>query len=357
MITKLSEGKSAATLELVDKGQIKKKIDVSKLRPLPPSLAEPARFAIKTKLAGVKPVAKVWEEHQDMVDELLGIGESAIKFSVEVLTVDEKGVPEVFMVDDDRTDTSTLFVDLEFMIKASSVEPLTPKGKVAAIEDPDPVKADPPSAGPHLTSKKLEFRPGSLPSGQQTLLVLEAVSPVEIYLCEAAALEATLGQFEAKATECEVAASLVMGEAVLVCDDNMWYRATVQEPQQCKVIVRLVDLGHNLEVSIDKIRIADEVVVATPVAAVPCCLHSWTGMERGQVKQTYGHLMSELVEEYAEVLVEVLEPLPSEKSVNEKEIVYRVKIPELEDKLKKSEASSPAKQTKIDMLKEKLKKK
>ena len=124
-----------------------------------------------------------------------------------------------------------------------------------------------------------------------------------------------------------------------------------------QVSVRLADLGHILEVSMDKVRIADEVVVTAPMAAVPCCLHTWTGKDRGQCKQTYGHLMTELVEEYAEVLVEVLEPLPSEKCVNEKEIVYRVKIPELEDKLKKSVASSPAKQSKIDMLKDKLKKK
>ena len=170
---------------------------------------------------------------------------------------------------------------------------------------------------------------------------------MEINLCSQAQFlhfsDTIVPKVEEAASRATMVLSLVEGDIVLACEDEVWYRATVNKILPGDFVeVKLVDLAIMATVSKDKLRVAKVALMKEPVVAVSCCLDTWVNEDRKMALEKWGDKMEGILEQYSEVDVEV---------VNMMETQAKVKIPKLEQKLGKKEMS------RAEMLKMRLKQK
>ena len=115
--------------------------------------------------------------------------------------------------------------------------------------------------------------------------------------------------------------------------------------KQKSVEVKLVDLCFNTTVALENIRKANAQVLEKPVLGVSCCLKGWSGEDANAAIEKWGPKMSELLEQYSEVEVDVIKTLGEQ---------FEVSIPHVEEKLVENKSKNVSR---ADLLKMKLMKK
>jgi len=315
-VIKLHNDKATATIFLLDYGKTVM-VPVDSLRPLPDSLVNTPGLVCQVALAGVRPQGEEWSQEEIAGAHLVMDVGGDTQFNVtEVRGDDTKAV--VRMKDVDGNDISDLMIETGLACKV-----------VIGVKE------------------NLSLIPGSLSPGQQKLLVLAAISPMELHLC-------TQEQFqyfsdiivpcvEAEAAKADKVVTLKEGDLVLACEDQVWYRAVVKEPlSKEEVKVELVDLALITKVHKDNLRTVNTSVLKDPVVAVSCCLDSWAEEDKKVAREKWGSKMGSILEQYTEVDVEVIEMVGNQ---------VMVKAPDVEQKFRSKEVS------RADMLKMKLKQK
>ena len=214
-MVKLSADKTKATLFLLDYGKTVQ-APLSTLRPIPSDLATTPGLVYLVTLRGVKPGDIKWSS-----DEIAGAllvldvgGET--QFRVKNVEEDKEYKTIVSMEDLEGNDVADLMVETGIAEKDEKM-----------IGD-------------------LELIPGTLSPGHHQLLVLSAVSSMEINLCSQAQFlhssAAIIPMVEEAASKADKVLSLAEGDIVLACEDQVWYRATiVQLLPENAVEVKLVE--------------------------------------------------------------------------------------------------------------------
>jgi len=313
-IVNLNNDKSSATLFLLDYGKTIK-CPVSSLRPLSTELSSTPGLVCKVTLRGVVSRENKWME-EEIAGALLVLdvgGET--QFKIKSIEVDKEFRTVVSMEDLEGNDIAALMVETGIAEEAEK------------------------------TMEEIKIVPGTLPLGQQTLLVLAAVSPMELYLCSQDKFfsfsSTIVPMLEEAASHAAPVHSPKEGDIVLACDDSVWYRACVLEVVNVNSVkVKLLDLASITVLSKDKLRTASPGHMKPPVVAVSCCLASWLGEDMKVAMESWGSKMGEMVEQYSEVEADVVE-LMEDKVI--------VKIHQLEQKFGKKSLS------RSEMLKSKLK--
>jgi len=315
-VIKLHNDKATATIFLLDYGKTVK-VPVDTLRPLPDSLANTPGLVCQVALAGVRPQGEEWSQEEIAGAHLVMDVGGDTQFNVtEVRCDDTKAV--VRMKDVDGNDITDLMIETGLACKV-----------VIGVKD------------------DLSLIPGSLSPGQQKLLVLAAISPMELHLCTQEQFQyfsdTIVPCVEAEAGKADKVVSVVKDDLVLACEDQVWYRAVVKESlSKEEVKVELVDLALVTEVHKDNLRTVNTSVLKDPVVAVSCCLDSWAEEDKKVAREKWGSKMGSILEQYTEVDVEVIEMVENQ---------VRVKAPKVEQKFRSTEVS------RADMLKMKLKQK
>jgi len=315
-MVKLTANKTMATLFLLDYGKTVQ-APLSSLRPIPSDLATSPGLVCLVTLRGVKSGSTKWSP-EEIAGALLVLdvgGET--QFKVKNVEVDEEYKTFVSMEDLEGNDVADLMVETGIAEKDEKM----------------------------MGERKLT--PGTLSIGHHQLLVLSAVSPMEINLCSQAQFlhfsDTIVPMVEEAASKADKVLSLAEGDIVLACEDQVWYRATIVKllPESA-VKVKLVDLAIMATVSKDKLRVTKVALMKEPVVAVSCCLDAWVKEDRKMAVEKWGDKMEGLLEQYTEVDVEVVDLMDTQA---------KVRIPTLEQKLEKKEMS------RAEMLKMKLKQK
>merc|ERR1719427_964434 len=320
-IVKLSQGKTNAKVFLLDYGKTIQ-ANVASLRPLPSEMTATPGLACKVSLKGIKPGGKEWSDDEKGGAELvLDVGNDTIHFNVKVIELNNNGEPWVTMKDTEGNDVASLMVETGIA--------------VADMPADEYVKAP------------LKYQAGCLALGSQTVVMLSAVSPMELYLCSHEMflqLSTSMAMIEEAAVRSNVITAVQAGDPVLACDDGIWYRAMVTMVMADDMVqVELIDLASTATLHKTNIRQVSPDVMVEAVAAVSCCLDTWVGEEKKIAVEKWGDKMAGLVEQYEEMQVGVIGPMEGGQ--------FRVTIPDLEKKLK-GEVKSRA-----EMLKEKLRRK
>ena len=310
-IVNLSCDKISATLFLLDYGKTMA-CPVSSLRPMSSDLASTPGLVCKVTLRGVRPRDSKWME--EIAGALLVLevgGETQLK--IKNVEVDEKLKTVVSIEDMEGNDIAALMVE------------------TGIAEEDD--------------NSEISLVPGTLALGEQTLLVLAAVSPMELYLCSQDKFFSFSSIIVPILEEAASHAALVLspkeGDIVLACEDNVWYRACVLELFDANTIkVKLLDLASIITLPRDKLRTGSPAHMKHPVLAVPCCLASWRNEDTKVAIDLWGGKMDEVVEQFGEMEVDVVEVL-------EGKVI--VKIHKLEQKFGKKQLS------RAELLKTKLK--
>jgi len=295
---------------------------VASLRPLPSEMTATPGLACKVSLKGIKPGGKEWSDDEKGGAELvLDVGNDTMHFNVKVIELNNNGEPWVTMKDTEGNDVASLMVETGIA--------------VADMPADEYVKAP------------LKYQAGCLPLGSQTVVMLSAVSPMELYLCSQEMflqLSTSMAMIEEAAVRSNVITAVQAGDPVLACDDGIWYRAMVTMVMADDMVqVELIDLASTATLATTNIRHVSPDVMVEAVVAVPCCLDTWVGEEKKVAVEKWGDKMAGLVEQYEEIQVGVIGPMEGGQ--------FRVTIPDLEKKLK-GEVKSRA-----EMLKEKLRRK
>ena len=183
-----------------------------------------------------------------------------------------------------------------------------------------------------------------LEAGKQEIVVLSALSPMEIYLSSTAAFAAfndigcvildTVGKTS------DYVHLTKVGQLVLVYKENCWNRAVVEEVlANGNILVELLDFPEVLEVEKSQLRQAPlESTVELPLLAAKCALDCFYGKEEEASKK-----------------VEKLRSLEMDFKIMEGEVLScqdgltRVKIPDIEFKL--MEPVPAARSSRADILK------
>ena len=194
----------------------------------------------------------------------------------------------------------------------------------------------------------IQLAKSELKVGKVDLLVLGTVSPMEMYFCT----DEMFGKYSdfassiihEVATNAGPVSSLVVGDIVLACWEDMWYRARIIDvPEGDSVIIDAFDMAVIKEVPRMDLRKASLQICDIPVLATKCCFSSWAGKDEKEAAKKFGKKIGELLEDFSQVEAEVIE-------VGE---VNLIKIPSVEEKLEVKPA--PA-MSRADMLKLKLRK-
>merc|ERR1719427_223810 len=320
-IIKLSQGKTNAKVFLLDYGKTIQ-ATVASLRPLPSEMTATPGLACKVSLKGIKPGGKEWSEDEKGGAELvLDVGNDTMHFNVKVIELNNNGEPWVTMKDTEGNDVASLMVETGIAVADTPTD--------------EYVKAP------------LKYQSGSLALGLQTVVILSAVNPMELYLCSQEMflqLSTSMAMIEQAAASSTVVASVLAGDPVLACDDGIWYRAMVTKVMGDDMVqVDLVDLASTANLHKTKLQQVTAEVMKGAVVAVSCCLDTWVGEEKKIAIEKWGDKMAAMVEQYEEMQVEVVGLVEGGQ--------FRVRIPDLEKKLK-GEVKSRA-----EMLKEKLRRK
>ena len=303
----------------------------------------------KVHLQGVNAVSKEWsKDEKDGAGVILDVGNDVTEFNVKVVKVDSKGDMIVTMTDMEDNDVAWKLMMLQRLLQTEGEDMegydeacLMVQPGIAAAEalddemDVQSVSKDP-----------LDFTAGCLHQGVQMVIMLRMVSPMEMYVCSQEMffqLSTSITMLEEEAAKTTCLISVKIGDPVIACDEDFWYRAKVSKLMSDNLVqVELVDFASQSTLPLNQLRKALPEVMKDDVIAVFCCLDSWVGKDREMAKEKWGLKMSSLVDEYDELEVEV---------VGQEGGQFKVKIPKLEAKLK-GETKSMA-----DVLKERLKKK
>eukprot|EP00092_Neocalanus_flemingeri_P085489 GFUD01107586.1.p1 GENE.GFUD01107586.1~~GFUD01107586.1.p1 ORF type:complete len:327 (-),score=119.72 GFUD01107586.1:76-969(-) len=297
---------------------------MASLRPLPREMQTTPGLVCKVRLKGIKPGGNEWSEDQIGGAEIvLDVGKDATQFSVKVVKVDSSGEIWVSMKDSEGTDVATLMIETEI-----------------AVADM--------LAHKEVSQAPLEYQPGCLAMGTQSVIVLTAISPMELYICSQEMflqLSTTMAKLDQAAASSTPVKTVQADDSVLACDDGTWYRGKVVKVMGDNMVqVELVDLASTATLSMAHLRIASPDVMKEVVVAVSCCLDTWVKEDKKVAVEKWGDKMAGMVEEFSEVQVEVVGQLEAGQ--------YRIKFPELEKKMNAGVVKSRA-----EMLKEKLRKK
>jgi len=157
--------------------------------------------------------------------------------------------------------------------------------------------------------------PVNLTPGLHNVFLLSAESPALIYIC-------TLSQYniltstmvptiQEEAVTSHPVSVPVQDSLVLANYSDMWHRAKLDLISNNCMLARLIDLGHTIPVTKDKLKLAEPLVRSWPAVAVPCVLAEWAGMARDKqmldtMKQTWGNTMKTLSSEFQELELRVL---------------------------------------------------
>ena len=166
-----------------------------------------------------------------------------------------------------------------------------------------------------------------LEAGKQELVVLAALSPMEIYLSSQDQLAAFTETGSVILDNIGKIADYVhlpkVGQLVLVYKENCWNRAEVVEGlANGKILINLIDFPELLEVEKSRLRQAPKASLEFPILAAKCALDGFYGKEEEASKQ-----------------VEKLRSLEVDFQIQEGEVLgcqdglTRVKIPAIESKL------------------------
>ena len=146
------------------------------------------------------------------------------------------------------------------------------------------------------------------------------------------------------ATAAGPVSSLVVGDIVLACWEDMWYRARIIDvPEGDSVIIDAFDMAMIKEVPRKDLRKASLQICDFPVLATKCCFSSWAGMDEKEAAKKFGKKIGEVLEDFSQVEAEVIEAGE----------VNLIKIPFVENKLEVKPAQA---MSRADMLKLKLRK-
>ena len=185
-----------------------------------------------------------------------------------------------------------------------------------------------------------EAVPVSLTPGLHNAFLLSAQSPALIYICTKSQyniLTTTMvPTIQAVADTSHPVSVPVQDSLVLVNYSDMWHRAKLDLISNNCMLARLIDLGHTITVTKDKLKLAEPVVRSWPAVAVPCVLAEWAGMARDRqmldtMKHTWGDTMKTISSEFQELELRVL-------SVDE-EGLHVVHIPAWEGLVKRGRGS------------------
>ena len=202
------------------------------------------------------------------------------------------------------------------------------------------------SSGPIFSG--LQLAKSKLKVGKIDLLVLNTISPMEMYFCT----EEMFGMYSDFASTVlhEVGSSagpvidLKPGDIILAFLDEIWYRGRVVEvPEGDLVLVDVFDMAMTREVPREDIRKATHQVCNFPIVAIRCCFSSWAGKDEKEASEMFGKKIRDLLEDFSQVQAEVIEAGE----------VNLIKIPSVEDKL---DVKPAATLSRSEMLKMKLRK-
>jgi len=296
-------------LFLLDDGRVVTKT-VGSLKPMTKELASKSGLVCAVTLRGVKPLGQEWSQ-------------SSIEGASMVLDVGGETQFKISNVEMNSTGLST--IDLTDM-EGNKVANLMIETGLAAAD-------------------VLVMNFGTLPLGNQKLLLLRASSPKDIVLCTQDKFLAfsndIVPMVEKSAIESSNVVSPKVGDIVLACEDQMWYRAIVTEViDGASVGVTLVDIAEDTTVSVEKLRVCKADVLEYTILGVICCLESWAQEDSKAVTDKWSSEMPKLIERFSELDVDVI------KEYDGKMIV---KIPSLESKMGKPNMS------RTELLKMKLK--
>jgi len=313
-VVKVDKNGVTSTIFLLDYGKTVK-VPVKSLRPLPEGLAGTPGLVCQVSLKGIRPRGKDWSE-----EEITG-----------ALLVMDVGGETQFKVTDINTDGTKTVVSMKD-VDGNDVSDLMIETGLAQRVD---MKDD------------LSLIPGTLSPGQHKLLVLAAISPMELHLCTQEQFQyfsdTIVPYVETIAAKADKIVSVKEGDLVLACEDQVWYRAVIKQSiSEEEVRVDLVDLALVTKVHKNNLRAVNASVLKDPVVAVSCCLDSWAQQDRKIAQEKWGEKMESILEQYSEIEVEVVEMVGSQ---------VRVKAPPVEQKFSCKEVS------RADMLKMKLKQK
>ena len=170
-----------------------------------------------------------------------------------------------------------------------------------------------------------------LGAGRHNLIILSAVSPLELYLCTLQQynqfLQLTCSQMAAEAEEADYLSEAVVGDFVLAFTEGTWFRAKILKIlPNYRVRLDLVDTCSVAEVNRNYLRKARVEVLKIPTLWTKSKLDSFCGREeKGPIRSR--DKMMELINAYYEV-----EGIVVEEEV-EGERVVRVQIPSVESQL------------------------
>jgi len=298
-----------ATLFLLDIGKMVQS-SMSKLKPLPKELESLKGLVSKVNLKGVKSVGmKYSNEDVEKAMHILDVGNDTTQFKAKVVKVDSKGERFVVMKNLEGNDV------LSVMMEAGIIEP------------------------EKLSKKEMEmvtkgYKAGTLPQGVQKVLILKAVSPMELYICSQERfvdLEMSMTMLEKEAVKADPVKEPVPGDAVLACDDSVWYRAKVTKVIHDDMVqVELVDLASSSSLHLSQLRKPTVEAMKDQVMAVSCCLESWVKEDMEVAKEKWEFKIPNMVEFFEEIQVDV---------VGEADGHNIVRMQELEKKLKSGSKS------------------
>jgi hypothetical protein len=180
-----------------------------------------------------------------------------------------------------------------------------------------------------IVNVPLSLSYSNLHPGPQTLMVFNVVSPAEIYVCNIDQVEhfsnTIVPAVEQAADKAKFTKNLTEGSGVLVCEDECWYRATVnQMVGHDRVSVFLFDIGRTIELPRGEVKEAPMKIFKYPVVAVKAALEGYEEMDEKVAKEKWGEEMAEAVEQFEELEVVVTEKPGSGKCV--------MRVPKLERK-------------------------
>ena len=174
--------------------------------------------------------------------------------------------------------------------------------------------------------------PSSLSVGRQSLVILSAVSPLELYLCTRQQFEEfaehTCSQMDNEADQADYLFEAVVGDFVLVFTEGNWFRAKITEIlPNYRVQLELVDTRGVADVNRNHLRKARVEVMKIPTLWTKSKLDSFCGREEEDAVR-YGDKVKVLMKPYDEV-----EGVVVDMEEGEEERVARVQIPSVESQL------------------------
>ena len=275
-ITSLSRDQTKVSLFLIDFGKtIEEK--VSSLKPLPAYLAQDPGLVITVRLLGVKPCPdEAWTEDKKEACSHLLKGEKIYTFHLVKYRQEECLVRAE---DEEGNDLASQLAELE----------------LAELDD-SPVQRP---------------RPPLLPGGEQELLVLTVLSPLQLYLCSVEDfLNFTFLTSSFSQTAAEQAESVrpSVGDLVLAFKNGIWNRAEVVNVLINDFFqVDLFDFARKTNVGLKDIRRATLEAMEFSALTTRCGLHSFRGREDQDKQAQVIAKMKLLLKQLERIEVDVLE--------------------------------------------------